>query len=210
MSTYNGVTPATPAEKLSQLTSNIHQLLQDLNESNPSQETFNQSIQRERLSDIMNYFQQQQTAIQDILGSSSTTFASNSPRRQLPIIMPTPEYYTNAKYEDLACKPIKPLYDGSPEQLVPFLNRLDIRRQDEGWYPITFLVNQDKHTVDHPTYNARVFGRLLLRSITDDFSITIINRIPQDFRNDGPLILWTICNNIHRNNVAFVETINRK
>jgi hypothetical protein len=195
MSTYNGVTPTTPAEKLSQLTSNIHQLLQDLNESNSSQESLNQSIHRERLSDIMHYFQQQQTAIQDVLGSSSTTFTSNSPRCQLPITTPTPEYYTNAKYEDLACKPIKPLYDGSPKQLVPFLYRLDIRRQDEGWYPITFLlinnttldltrhfakldesimlqearhrwlsptVNQDKHTVDHPTYNAHVIGRLLL------------------------------------------------
>jgi hypothetical protein len=71
-------------------------------------------------------------------------------------------------------------------------------------------VSNDKHTVDHPTYNARVLGRLLLRSITDDFSIMIINRIPHDFRNDGPLILWTICNNIHRNNVAFIETIKTK
>jgi hypothetical protein len=243
MSTYNGVTPATPAEKLSQLTSNIHQLLQDLNESNTSQESVNQTLHRERLSDIMRYFQQQQTVIQDVLGNSSPKSASSSPRRQLPAITPTPEYYTNAKYEDLACKPIKPLYDGSPEQLVPFLNRLDIRRQDEGWYPITFLliennnldltrhfakldetvmireaqqrwlsptVNRDKHMVDHPTYNARVLGRLLLRSITDDFSTTVINRIPQEFRNDGPLILWTICNNIHRNNVAFVETIKSK
>jgi hypothetical protein len=135
---------------------------------------------------------------------------------------------------------LKPAYDGSSEQLIPFLNRLDIRRQDEGWYPITFLTIQynkydlirhftkidesvmlqeakirwtsttlavDKHTIDHPTYNARVLARLLLGSVTDDFCILIINRIPQEYRNDGPLILWIICNNVHRNNVAFVETI---
>jgi hypothetical protein len=72
-------------------------------------------------------------------------------------------------------------------------------------------VNLDKHTVDHPTYNTRVLGHLLLRSLTDDFSLAIINRIPQEFRNDGPLILlWTICNNIHRNNIAFIESIKSK
>jgi hypothetical protein len=47
----------------------------------------------------------------------------------------------------------------------------------------------DKHFIDHPNYNAHVLARLLLCSVTDDFSITIINRIPQNYRNDGPLIL---------------------
>jgi hypothetical protein len=37
-----------------------------------------------------------------------------------------PSYYNNAKYEDIACKPIKPLYDGSEDQLIPFLTLLDI------------------------------------------------------------------------------------
>jgi hypothetical protein len=48
-----------------------------------------------------------------------------------------PSYYNNAKYEDIACKPIKPLYDGSEEQLIPFLTLLDIRRKDECWRPAT-------------------------------------------------------------------------
>jgi hypothetical protein len=123
------------------------------------------------------------------------------------------------------------------------LNRLDIRRQDESWYPITFLhigthkydltrhftkidetvmlneaklrwsssdLSKEKFALDHPTYNARVLARLLLNSITDEFAVTIINRIAHEYRNDGPLILWTICNNIHRNNVAFTETIKAK
>jgi hypothetical protein len=120
---------------------------------------------------------------------------------------------------------------------------LDIRRQDKGWYPVTFLtirgtkydlirnftlidesvmlheaqlrwtspdVSANKHTIDHPTFNARVLARLLLGSITDDFYITIISRILQEYRNDGPLILWLICNNIHHNNIAFVESIKRR
>jgi hypothetical protein len=76
------------------------------------------------------------------------------------------------------------------------------------WFSPTVMT--DKHSVDHPTYNARVLARLLLCSFTDDFSVTIINRLPQDYRNDGPLILWMICRNIHRNNIAFVETIKTK
>lgn len=68
----------------------------------------------------------------------------------------------------------------------------------------------DKHFIDHPNYNAHVLARLLLCSVTEDFSITIINRIPQNYRNDGPLILWTICNNTHLNNIAFIKTIKTK
>jgi hypothetical protein len=33
---------------------------------------------------------------------------------------------------------------------------------------------------------------------------------PPEYRNDEPLLLWTICNNIHRNNITFFETIKSK
>jgi hypothetical protein len=72
------------------------------------------------------------------LGQSPSSFAS---------FTRPPEYYNNAKYEDIISKPLKPPYDGSSEQLIPFLNRLDIRRQDEAWYPITFL------TIQNTTYD---------------------------------------------------------
>jgi hypothetical protein len=155
----------------------------------------------------------------------------------------TPDYFGNAKYEDIVCKPLKPFYDGTPDNLVSFLNRLDIRRHDESWGIITYIkihnqeydlirhfsqipekavtseakfrweastVHKDKHTITHPTFNARILAKLLLHSLTDDFSVTIVNRIPTALRNDGPLFLWTICNHIHRNNVAFVESIKHK
>jgi hypothetical protein len=32
-----------------------------------------------------------------------------------------PSYYNNAKYEDIVCKAIKPSYDGSKDNLIPFL-----------------------------------------------------------------------------------------
>lgn len=124
-----------------------------------------------------------------------------------------------------------------------FLNRLDIRRQDESWSSATFVdigsekldltkqftkitedamllsaktrwespdVAHDKITIDHPTYNARCLGHVILGSITDELTLTIIGRINENYRNDGPLLLWYICNNIHRNNIAFTETIKTK
>lgn len=129
------------------------------------------------------------------------------------------------------------------EELVPFLNRLDICRQDEDWSSITLItqhetqhdlihhfakineetmislaqcqwysptLNQEKYTFGHDTYKAHCFARLLFGSITDDLSTLILGRVDQDFRNDDPLLLWVICNNIHRNNIAFIETINLK
>jgi hypothetical protein len=45
--------------------------------------------------------------------------------RSLSALRP-PEYYNNAKYEDIILKPICSSYNGSPEELVPFLNCHDI------------------------------------------------------------------------------------
>jgi hypothetical protein len=59
----------------------------------------------------------------------------------------TNDHYNNAKYEDIICRPITPTYDVAPDTLIPFLNRLDIRRQDETWKSITFI------THDNNTYN---------------------------------------------------------
>jgi hypothetical protein len=152
-----------------------------------------------------------------------------------------PAYFNNAKYEDICCKPIKPLYDGSESNLMPFLLRLDIQRQDEGWAPATYVtlddgdskkfdltsefafvtetdviaaiqdrwksatVHTDKHTIGHITCHARLLAECLLASIGDDFTLTLMNRIPQEYRNDGTYMLWAITNNIYRNNITFVE-----
>lgn len=46
--------------------------------------------------------------------------------------------------------------------------------------------------------------------MTDDFSLTLTNRIDPTLHNDGPYILWMIGHNIHRSNIAFVESIKRQ
>jgi len=126
---------------------------------------------------------------------------------------------------------------------MPFLLRLDIRRQDEGWSPATHVkldtktfdlttdfahvtelhvttiaakrwdastVDIDKHTLGHETYNARLLAKCLLASISPDLAFTLVNRIPSQYRNDGTYLLWCLCNNIYRNNIAFVESIREK
>jgi hypothetical protein len=211
----------------------IHALRDTPSVNTNSSSTPVHQISPEQLELLLQRFRQQQDTIDRLLGQQGRQ--SNYAK--------SPDYYNIAKYEDIICKGIKPAYDGSPDNLIPFLNRIDIRRQDESWYPSTIFIKDetsidltshfakiseqditsatetrwnspsiatDKITIDHPTYNARIFGKLLMASITDSFSITVINRIPQDLRNDGPLILWTICNHIHHNNIAFIETIKSK
>jgi hypothetical protein len=156
---------------------------------------------------------------------------------------PAPAYVANAKYEEISCKPIRPPYEGTEADLMSFLLRLDIRRQDEGWAPATYItvaeyrydltiefahvteeniqelastrwksptVSVDKHTLSHDTYNSRLLAKCLLASISPELSLTLLNRIPTLYRNDGTYILWTLTNNIYRNNIAFVESIREK
>lgn len=181
----------------------------------------------------------QQETISRLTSESPNGIIDNRPQRH-----PTqPAYYSNAKYEEISCRAIKPSYDGSEEHLIPFLTRLDLRRQNEGWAPATYItindtqydltchfacvdetdittiaktrwtstsIDHDKHTVGHITYQSRLLAMVILNSITDDFMTVLIHRVPQSLRNDGTFLLWSLCHNIHRNNVAFTEKIREK
>jgi hypothetical protein len=174
------------------------------------------------------------------------SLTSGSPTSTLTQSSINPAYFNNAKYEDICCKPIKPSYDGTKSDLMPFLLRLDIRRQDEGWAPATYVtvpscgskqfdltcefalvteddiiedikdrwtaptVDTDKHTIGHITCHARLLAKCLLASIGTDFTLSLMNCIPQVYWNDGTYMLWAITNNIYRNNIAFVECIREK
>jgi hypothetical protein len=59
----------------------------------------------------------------------------------------TPNIYDNAKFEQIACAGLEPKYDGSPEKLIPTLNAIHIRRQNEVWFDATFMV-QDGSKLD--------------------------------------------------------------
>jgi hypothetical protein len=242
MASTNHLTPQTPVQQNNQV---VTDLLRQLNANSTSPTDNNGSTQPSvtdsQLQALLQCCRQQQAMIEELTRQQQNSSSNSATNFTAPT--KTTDYYNNACYEDIICKPLKPTYDGTADQLVPFLNRLDIRRQDESWYPITFVhighntydllrhfakidesvilqqaklrwesitLLQDKFSFEHPTYNARVLGRLLLGSITDDFCLTVIHRIPQEYRKDGVVILWTICNNIHRNNVAFFETIKGK
>jgi hypothetical protein len=55
-----------------------------------------------------------------------------------------PDVFDNVKYEQIACAGLKPHYDGSPQELMPTLNAIHIRRQNEAWYPATFILQDGK------------------------------------------------------------------
>lgn len=57
---------------------------------------------------------------------------------------PMPIYVANAKYEAISCKAIKPTYNGTEDDLMPFLLHLDIWCQDESWAPATYITLDSK------------------------------------------------------------------
>jgi hypothetical protein len=215
----------------------VNQLLQDLNQHgavSPSRMPSIISITPSQLDTVVRLIRHQQAQTPD-----STTALGLIPSGTQRL----PDFHSLAKYEEIISKPLRPAYDGSPDGLIPFLNRLDIRRQDESWYPITFItiqntrydlirqfteigesvilaetnlhwtsptIQNDKFDINHPTYQARVLAKLLLASLTKEFCITVLHRIKTSYRNDGVMILWTICNNVHRSNIAFTETVKAK
>jgi hypothetical protein len=63
-------------------------------------------------------------------------------------------------------------------------------------YKLYAHIDQHKHTVGHPTYNARLLAMVLTNTTSDKFMTTIIHCIPADLRNDGSFLLWAVSHNI--------------
>jgi hypothetical protein len=66
------------------------------------------------------------------------------------------------------------------------------------------------HTRGMQAYCSRLFGLFLLNSMTPDFTAMLHSRSDQKYSSDGPLILVTLCNHVHRKQLAFVESIKNK
>lgn len=49
-----------------------------------------------------------------------------------------------------------------------------------------------------------------MNSITNELVCLLHSRIDPKFSNDGPLLFFIMCNNIHRNHLAFIESIKHK
>jgi hypothetical protein len=127
----------------SRIDSGINEVLQEL-QSNPTNDDSVSSRSSKRSRNIVltpeqfNQLLQTCSKVQTPSPTSTTQFSSQNSSTQ------PPAYYSNAKYEEISCKGIKPLYDGSEDTLIPFLTKLDLRRQHEGWAPATYITVADK------------------------------------------------------------------
>jgi len=166
-------------------------------------------------------------------------------RPYVPSLPPTgrlPDMWENEKVE-IICAGLKPPYDGTPDKLIPTLNLIHIRRQNEVWSPATYIFQDNahvdlvlqfskvteatvltraknlwdapdasiqSHTRGTPTYTNRLLGLFLMNSLTADFATLLHSRIDAKYCADGPLLLFTLCQNIHRNHLAFVESVKTK
>jgi hypothetical protein len=161
----------------------------------------------------------------------------------IPHVPKVPDIFDNAKYEQIACAGLQPKYNGSPDELIPTLNMIHIRRQNEVWYAATFLRQDDsnidlvrqfsqikhetvqskakelwdsptsmssRHTRGTETYNSRLLALFLTNSLTADFAALLHSHIDPNYSTDGPTLLFTMCNHIHHNHLAFVESIKNK
>jgi hypothetical protein len=62
-----------------------------------------------------------------------------------------PNMFDNAKFEQIACAGLQPKYDGTAAQLIPTLNAIHIRQNNEVWYSATFLIQDSTklHLIQH-------------------------------------------------------------
>jgi hypothetical protein len=123
-------TPFTPQNPT------INRLLQQMNQGNnePSSK-HGKYIQMapEQFHSIMTTGASQQDFITKLLESPHSSIFSHQTNRTHPT------YYNNAQFDENATRPIKPIYDGLEDQLIPFLACLDIRCQYEGLASATFV-----------------------------------------------------------------------
>jgi hypothetical protein len=76
-----------------------------------------------------------------LLSFAKRTLVTRGALPTSPILQPIPyDISDNAKYEQIACLCLKPRYSGNPNDLIPTLNVIHIRHQNEAWYSATFLL----------------------------------------------------------------------
>jgi hypothetical protein len=70
-------------------------------------------------------------------------------------------------------------------------------------------VNQLKSmSQDNPNlYHARILGKVIINSVTDDFYTVLQNYAGIDLCNDGPLLLWLILSHFHTSTITYTERI---
>ncbi len=68
----------------------------------------------------------------------------------------------------------------------------------------------ERHVRGTDTYNSHLLALFIMNSLTTEFAALLHSRIDQNYSTNGPLLLYTMCNHINRNHLAFVESIKNK
>jgi hypothetical protein len=66
------------------------------------------------------------------------------------------------------------------------------------------------HTRGTQLYNSRLFALFLFNSLTPEFAALLHSHLDTEYSMDGPLLCIAMCNHIHRNHLAFIESIKHK
>ncbi len=65
----------------------------------------------------------------------------------VPMAPKVPDIFDNAKFKHITHTRLQPKYNSSPDELIPTLNAIHIRHQNEVWYAATFII-QDNESID--------------------------------------------------------------
>jgi len=145
------------------VTDSIRQLMQNITDTNDGEEE--PTPKRSRYLKFTPEQLSQLIVACSTPGATPTTINQSSPTSAITSTVPAPSYVANAKYEEICCKATKPTYDGTEVELMPFLLCLDIRRQDEGWAPATYVKIDDK-TFDLTTDFAHVMESQIVQIVS--------------------------------------------
>jgi hypothetical protein len=96
-----------------------------------------------------------------IMAAMSTRGLSNMPQ-SIVSSSGKPDIYDNARFEQIACAGLQQKYDGSPDQLIPTINLVHIRRQNEVWSSATYIM-QDGKKIDM----IQQFSQVLPQTVQD-------------------------------------------
>lgn len=67
-----------------------------------------------------------------------------------------------------------------------------------------------QHTRGTQLYNLRLFALFLFNSLTPEFTALLHRQLDAEYSMDGPLLFLAMCNHIHWNHLAFVESVKHK
>ena len=59
-------------------------------------------------------------------------------------------------------------------------------------------------------FYARILGKVVISSVTDEFYTTLQNYSGDDLANDGPMLLWLTLTHFHTNTITYQEQLKQQ